>query len=93
MAHCPALRLLVLLFALPFARLVNASQCAPPAGFHDGPHPVIAAPDQLASHTEVIDIPATIPGRIGRDEQTAREDHQQVGLSPRSVGRLHADAR
>jgi hypothetical protein len=57
MVHRTALRLFVLLFVVTFARWVNASQCAPPTGFHDGPHPVIAAPDQLVSHTEVIDIP------------------------------------
>lgn len=57
MEHRPALRHIVLLFALVFARVVNASPCAPPPGFQDAPHPVIAAPDQLVSHTEVILIP------------------------------------
>ena len=56
MAHRPALRLFVLLLVFFCVREVNASQCAPPPGFHDGPHPVIGAPDQLVPHTEVIDI-------------------------------------
>jgi hypothetical protein len=56
MAHRPVPWPMALLFILIFARSANASQCAPPSGFHDGPHPAIAAPAQLASHTEVIDI-------------------------------------
>ena len=28
--------------------------CAPPPGFRDGPHPVIAPPEQLVSHSEEI---------------------------------------
>ena len=56
MAHRPALLPFVFLFVLVIARVVNASSCAPPPGFHDGPHPVIAAPNQLVSHTEVIVI-------------------------------------
>ena len=35
---------------------MNAASCGPPAGFKDGPHPVIASPDQLVSHTEVTVI-------------------------------------
>lgn len=31
-----------------------SSQCAPPRGFHDTPHPAIAASEQLVSHTEAI---------------------------------------
>ncbi len=57
MAHRPVSRHIVLVFALVFARVVNASPCTPPPGFQDAPHPVIAAPDQLVSHTEVIVIP------------------------------------
>src|SRR5580658_7264891 len=30
--------------------------CAPPPGFKDGPHPVIAPPEQLVSHSEEIII-------------------------------------
>lgn len=56
MVHRPALRHIVLSVALIFARVVNASPCAPPPDFQDDPHPVIAAPDQLVSHTEVIVI-------------------------------------
>jgi hypothetical protein len=41
--------------------MANASSCAPPPGFRDGPHPVIAAPDQLVSHTEVIVIARSFP--------------------------------
>ena len=59
MAHRPALRHLVFLAVLIFARAADASSCAPPNGFQDGPHPVIATPDQLVSHTEVIVIPRT----------------------------------
>jgi hypothetical protein len=44
----------VFLFSAIVARAVSASSCAPPVGFHDGPHPFIDAPDQLVSHTEVI---------------------------------------
>jgi hypothetical protein len=55
MAHRPALLPFVFLFALVIAPVVRAS-CAPPPGFHDGLHPVIAAPDQLVSHTEEIVI-------------------------------------
>jgi hypothetical protein len=65
MVYRPALWLFVLLFVPTFARLADASQCAPPTGFHDGPHPVIAARDQLASHTEVVDIPR--PFRVVSD--------------------------
>ncbi len=57
MANRPISRHIVLVFALVFARVVNASPCTPPPGFQDAPHPVIAAPDQLVSHTEVIVIP------------------------------------
>lgn len=56
MAYRPALRHILFSFVLPLARAVNASSCAPPPGFQDRPHPVIAAPDQLVSHTEVIVI-------------------------------------
>jgi hypothetical protein len=57
MVHRPALRHIVLLFALVSARAVTASPCVPPPGFQDAPHPVIAAPDQLVSHTEEIVVP------------------------------------
>lgn len=56
MAHRLALWPSVLLLFLVMARVAKASPCAPPPGFHDGPHPAIAAPDQLASHTEIIVI-------------------------------------
>jgi hypothetical protein len=56
MALRPAL--LPFVFLVAFVRLANAS-CAPPPGFHDGRHPVIAAPDELVSHTEVIVISRT----------------------------------
>lgn len=56
MTHRAPLRHIVFLFVLVVSRAVNASSCAPPPGFQDGPHPVIAAPDQLVSHTEVIVI-------------------------------------
>jgi hypothetical protein len=56
MPHRPALVAFAFLFVLVFAHTVNASSCAPPPGFHDGPHPAIAAPDRLVSHTEVIVI-------------------------------------
>lgn len=56
MAHRPASLPFVFLSVFVVAHVVNASPCAPPRGFHDGPHPVIAAPDQLVSHTEVIVI-------------------------------------
>jgi len=56
MAHRSALRHIAFLLVLAFARAVNASPCAPPPGFQDGPHPVIAVPEDLVSHTEVIDI-------------------------------------
>ncbi len=55
MKHGPAIRLLVVLLILAFAR-AQAAPCAPPPGFQDGPHPLIAAPDQLVSHTEEIVI-------------------------------------
>src|ERR1700739_3213484 len=61
MADRSALLPSVLLLFLVMARVANASSCAPPPGFHDGPHPTIAAPDQLASHTEVIVIPRPFP--------------------------------
>ena len=85
MAHRPALRLLVLLLVFFCVREVNASQCAPPAGFHDGPHPVIAAPDQLVPHTEVIDIPRSF--RIVSDamnkplEKTINKSESLPGVS------------
>lgn len=53
----PALLPLVFLFSGVVARVASASSCVPPSGFHDGPRPVIAGPDQLVSHTEVIEIP------------------------------------
>jgi hypothetical protein len=56
MARRPALLPFVFPFVLVCARVMNASACAPPPGFHDGPHPAIAAFDQLVSHTEVIVI-------------------------------------
>lgn len=56
MRHLALLPLICLCSAL-VARAANNSSCAPPPGFHDAPHPVIAGPDQLVSHTEVIDIP------------------------------------
>ncbi len=46
----------VFLFVLAIARAAAASSCAPAPGFHDGPHPVIAAPDQLVSHAEEVVI-------------------------------------
>jgi hypothetical protein len=55
MVHRPSLLPFVFLLPLVVAPVARAS-CAPPPGFHDGPHPVIAAPDQLVSHTEVIVI-------------------------------------
>ena len=48
---------LMCLFSAAIARAANTSTCAPPPGFHDSPHPGIAGPDQLVSHTEVIEIP------------------------------------
>jgi hypothetical protein len=56
MAFRAAVRLLIFLFVLVSTCVVGAASCAPPRGFHDGPHPVIASADQLVSHTEVIDI-------------------------------------
>jgi hypothetical protein len=49
---------ILITFLLVFAatRVMNAASCAPPPGFHDAPHPDIAAPDALVSHTEVIEI-------------------------------------
>src|SRR5258708_38814782 len=47
---------LVVSLIFGFTQAMAASPCAPPPGFQDGPHPVIAAPDQLVSHTEVIVI-------------------------------------
>ena len=85
MVHRPALWPFVLLFVLTSARWVNASQCAPPTGFHDGPHPVIAAPDQLVSHTEVMDIPR--PFRVVSDamnkplEKTINKSDSLPGVS------------
>ncbi len=46
----------LLLFAFAQVRYANARSCAPPPGFHDGPHPNISAPNVLVSHTEVIEI-------------------------------------
>ncbi|HKD59905.1 MAG TPA: hypothetical protein VKB47_05570 [Terracidiphilus sp.] len=59
MGYRPTLLAFIFLFVL--VRVANASSCAPPPGFRDGPHPVIAAPDQLVSHTEVIVIPRSFP--------------------------------
>jgi hypothetical protein len=56
MAHRPSLSPFVFLFVLAIAPVAHAASCAPPPGFHDGPHPVIAAPNQLVSHTEVVVI-------------------------------------
>jgi hypothetical protein len=56
MTHRSTSLFLFVLFVLVSARVANASSCTPPTGFHDRPHPVIAAPDQLVSHTEVIVI-------------------------------------
>src|SRR5580704_16516710 len=89
MVHRPALWPFVLLFVLTSARWVNASQCAPPTGFHDGPHPVIAAPDQLVSHTEVMDIPR--PFRVVSDamnkplEKTINKSDSLPGVSGDSM--------
>ena len=57
MAYRPTLPPFAFLFVLASACVVNASPCAPPPGFRNSPHPAIAAPDQLVSHTEVIVIP------------------------------------
>lgn len=56
MTYRPALILNTFLFVFACTRGMNAASCAPPAGFKDGPHPVIASPDQLVSHTEVTAI-------------------------------------
>lgn len=57
MAHRTVLRFIAsMVVLLVFASRAHASLCGPPPGFHDGPHPVIAAPEELVSHTEVIDI-------------------------------------
>ena len=56
MAHRTVTGLSVSVVFLIFATRVQASPCAPPPGFHDGPHPLIAAPEDLVAHTEVIDI-------------------------------------
>jgi hypothetical protein len=39
-----------------------APACAPPVGFMDAPHPVIASPEQLVAHTEevLIDRPLSV---------------------------------
>ena len=55
MMHRPGLFFLVVLLPVVIAHAAS-SPCAPPPRFHDSPHPVIAAPDQLVSHTEVIVI-------------------------------------
>lgn len=36
------------------AGAATTSACAPPPGFKDAPHPVIATPEQLVAHTEEI---------------------------------------
>jgi hypothetical protein len=56
MANRPTLLLPAFLFVLFSGGVGYASPCAPPPGFHDGPHPIIAPVDELASHTEVMDI-------------------------------------
>jgi len=56
MARRPALIQNAFLFVFASTRVINAASCAPPPGFHDDPHPNIAAPDALVSHTEVIEI-------------------------------------
>jgi hypothetical protein len=56
MAHATILQTLVVSLLFFLTEAMAASPCAPPPGFQDGPHPVIAAPDQLVSHTEVVVI-------------------------------------
>jgi hypothetical protein len=46
----------VAVFGMTGAAWAGTGGCIPAAGFKDTPHPVIAPPDQLISHTEVIVI-------------------------------------
>lgn len=70
---------------LVFGPRLHASSCAPPPGFHDGPHPLIAAPEQLVAHTEVIEIAR--PFAVVRDamdkplEKTINKSDSLPGVS------------
>jgi hypothetical protein len=47
--------LAVVVFCIPGGvQGAATAACVPPPGFRDGPHPVIAPPEQLAAHTEEI---------------------------------------
>jgi len=52
----------VLIFGMTSVRQSAAAACAPPSGFRDTPHPVIAPSEQLIAHTEevLIDRPLSV---------------------------------
>jgi hypothetical protein len=55
------LAVLTVLFPLGTAWAASSAACAPPAGFHDTPHPAIAPAEQLVSHTEEVVIDRPLP--------------------------------
>ena len=63
----------------------NAASCVPPAGFRDGPHPNIDAPDKLVSHTEVIEISrpfSTVTDAMNKPlEKTIQKSDSLPGVS------------
>ena len=49
------LRVLMISTAI-FSMAAPAQVCSPPPGLNDGPHPIVANPDQLVAHTEEITV-------------------------------------
>jgi hypothetical protein len=72
---------------------MNAASCAPPPGFHDDPHPNIAAPYALVSHTEVIAIARSFPTVADAMNKPLEKTINKSDSLPGVSGGVHVDER
>ena len=83
MSRSKSLAFLVLAFMAFFLapQRASASECSPPPGFVDIPHPTIAPAEQLVSHTEEITVDRTIPDLLDSAEKKDLKDAIKKGGS------------
>jgi hypothetical protein len=68
-----------------FSIAAAAQVCLPPTGFSNGPHPVIAGPDQLVAHTEEITVARPLAQMLDNKVELKDAIHK-AGSLPGVVG-------
>lgn len=80
---------LCMLMAPPaiFSTSASAQVCSPPSGFINGPHPIIAGPDQLVAHTEEITVAHPLAEVLDKNAKVELKDAiHKAGSLPGVVG-------